>query len=170
MGLGWGLEQEAGLGEKLAAVASVPWRSEAGLGGRQNRVRWRIGRQNALEAGLGEWWRRVTASQGLGRWVWMEIRVWTTSCCTPEAWECTGCFRRLNGAPHEWTNQGQDRTEGRERRKEAAVMHTEGKDSRSGKREGRRKGGKKRRGQMKQENPAQSYNKVLLLVLCIFLG
>lgn len=52
---------------------------------------------------------------------------------------------------------GQKRTEGRkEGRKEAAVVHTEGKDSRSGKIDGRREGGKKRRGQMKQKKPAQN--------------
>lgn len=88
-------EQEAGLGERLA-VALGQSRSEAGLGGRQNRVRWRIGTPSALEAVLGEWWRTATASQELGRWAWMEIQVWRMSCCTPEAWECIGCFQRLN--------------------------------------------------------------------------
>lgn len=59
--------------------------------------------------------------------------------------------------PRTRQDRREDPTEGRRvGRKEAAIMHTEGKDSRSGEREGRKKGGKKRRGQMKQENPAQS--------------
>lgn len=117
-GLGWGREQEqeAGL-EERPAVASGPWRSEEGLDGRQNRARWRIGRPSALKAGLGVWWRRVMASREPGRWAWMEMRVWKTSCRTPVAWECTGCFRRLSA--HQQTNQseGQDRTEGKEGKK-----------------------------------------------------
>lgn len=132
-GLGRVLELGVELEDRPAAVAWVPLRSGAELGERRNRERWRIWRPSALEAGWGELLRRVTVSQGLtDRWAWMEIRAWRMSCCTPEALECRGCFRRLNGTTRKWTNRRQNRTEGRGAteggivgRKEAAVMHTE---------------------------------------------
>lgn len=69
----WTSAEEAGSGQgqgdRLAAVASVPLRHEAELGGRQNQVKWQIGMLNAFEGGLGEWWRMETASQGLGMWM-----------------------------------------------------------------------------------------------------
>ncbi len=86
VGLGQGPEQWAGLGERLVD-ALVLSRSEAVPGERQNRVRWRSGRPNAVEAELGEWWRRVTVSQELGSWEWRLIPVWMMSYCTPEVWE-----------------------------------------------------------------------------------
>lgn len=93
----------------------------------------------------------------------MEILVWMMFYQTPEVWECTGCFQKLNThatrngqtiVMDETGQQGRGETEGeKEGREEAAVVKTTGKDSRSGEREkeGGREGGKKRRGQMKQE-------------------
>lgn len=139
-----------GLG-KNPAVASGRWRSEAGRGGRQSQVMWRIGRRSAGAAGWGVWWVRVTVLQEMGRWAQMEIWVWRTFCCTPEAWECTGCFQKLNPTstdrPRSRTRQhkkgGGRQKEGKKAGKVAAIVHTGGKDIRSGERKGRREGGKR---------------------------
>lgn len=66
----------------------------------------------------------------------------------------------------------QDRREwsdgGRDSRPEGSSRHAHRKGKTAGEeREGKRKGRKKRRGQMKQENLAESYTKVLLLDHCI---
>lgn len=104
----------------------------------------------------------------------MEIRAWRMSCCTPEALECRGCFRRLNGTTRKWTNRRQNRTQregsdgGRDSRPEGSSRHAHRKGKTAGEeREGKRKGRKKRRGQMKQEYLAESYTKVLLPDHCI---
>lgn len=97
------------------------------------------------------WWVRVTVLQEMGRWAQMEIWVWRTFCCTPEAWECTGCFQKLNPTstdrPRSRTRQhkkgGGRQKEGKKAGKVAAIVHTGGKDIRSGERKGRREGGKR---------------------------
>lgn len=171
MGLGRELEQEQEAG---LAVASVLWRSEAGLGGRQNRVRWQIGRLNALEVGLGEWWKRVMASQELGRWVWMEIQVWMTSCCTPEAWKCTGYFRKLNtrhvnGQTKDKTGQKGGSDGRKERRPEGSSHHAHRRERQQVRKERRKEGGRtKEKGADEAGKTAQSFTKVFFQVLCIF--
>lgn len=89
-------------------------------------------------------------SQELGRWAWMETRGWRKSCCTPEAWECTGCSQRLNertadGQTKDKTGQkgGSDGRKGKKAERKQPSCTQRGKDSRSGK-ERRKEGGKKK--------------------------
>lgn len=78
----------------------------------------------------------------------MEIRVWRTSCCTPEASECTGCFRRLKWyAPQMDKQTGQKGGPNRrkESRPEGSSHHAHRGERQQVRRERRKKEGRKKR-------------------------
>lgn len=80
-------------------------------------------------------------------------------------------IRRANGQTKDKTGHEGGSDEGMTiNRTKAAVMQTEGKDSRSGKREGKRKGGKKRRGKMKQEKSSTERFRSFITGLFMLLG
>lgn len=121
-----------------AAGAWVLWRNEAGRGGKQNPVKWQIGKPNALKVGLEEKGRKAMMSQGLGLWVWVEIQGWRTTCCLPELCYRKECFQMLN--PTDEGSEDETRRDRRKERTEAGVMQTEGKTAgQKREREGRKK-------------------------------
>lgn len=91
-------------------------------------------------------------SQELGRWAWTELRVWREFCRTPEAWECTECFQKLNATSHQWTDQGQDSiegkgaTEGRKEGRKGSSHRPHRREIHEVRRDKRKEGRKKREG------------------------
>lgn len=90
-------------------------------------------------------------SQELGRWAWMEIRVLRTFYRTPEVWECTGCFQKLNTRHANGQTKVKDKTgqKGRgdrrkERRQEGSSRCAHRRERQQVRRERRKEGGRKK--------------------------
>lgn len=73
------------------------------------------------------------------------------SCCTPEAWECTGCFRRLNARHANGQTKVKDKTgqKGRsdvrkERRQEGSSRHAHRRERQQVRKERKKEGGRKK--------------------------